>query len=107
MPVQQHLSHCLQLIDSMHQYVRSGKWHKLPSLQSEYSLVFEQMKAEAAAAPMDEAATQAMIRLEQQQRRLQRLLAAGLKETSEKLSIIDDTRKRLQVSGQAASALAV
>lgn len=106
MPVDQQLSVCLHLVESMHRFIRAGKWHKLSALESEYGCAFEQLKTELAAGSVDADDKQAMIRLEQQQRRLQRLLSLRLKETAEKLSVIEDASKRLQTSSEAVSTLA-
>lgn len=106
MPAQQHISTCLKLIEGMHRHVRAGKWQKLTSLESEYIHAFDQLQAEIGAGAASADDLQALIRLEQQQRRLQRLLSLGLKETGEKLSVIENARKRLQVSSQLASTLA-
>jgi len=89
----------------MHRLVRAGQWQKLQVLESAYSHVFEQLKTAVAAGVVDAVDVPAMMRLEQQQRRLQRLLSTGLKETSDKLAIIEDAGKRLQNSSQVASAL--
>ena len=107
MPAQQRIAACLQLIERMYQLVRAGKWQKLPSLESEYASAFEQLKKEIGENAADATDLQAMIRLEQQQRRLQRLLSLGLKETGEKLSVIEDARKKLLVSSQIASSQAL
>ena len=90
----------------MHRLIRAEKWQKLPALESEYSCAFAQLKTEITIGDIDADDLQAMVRLEQQQRRLQRLLSLGLKETGEKLAVIDDARKRVQISNQVASALA-
>ncbi len=106
MTVHQQLSVCLNLIERMHQFIRAGRWHKLSELESEYRHTFTQLKAEVAAGTVDADAVQSMMRLEQQQRRLQRLLSLGLMEAGEKLSIIEDTHKKLQISSQVVSTLA-
>jgi len=98
--VHQQISVCLQLIESMHRLIRSEKWQKLSALESEYNRAFALLKTE-----IDAADVQAMVRLEQQQRRLQRTLSLGLKETSAKLAVIEDASKRLQISSQVASTL--
>jgi Fe-S cluster assembly scaffold protein SufB len=104
--VNQQLAVCLQLVESIHQLIRAGKWQKLSALESEYSCAFAQLKAMMAAGDIDADDLKAMVRLEQQQRRLQKLLSLGLKETGEKLAVIDDASKRLQNSSKVASALA-
>jgi len=103
--VNQQISACLQLIESMNQFLRVGKLHKLSALEPKYISAFAQLKTAIDAGGIDAADTQAMIRLEQQQRRLQRILSSGLKETGEKLAIIEDASKRFQISSQLASSL--
>ena len=90
----------------MHRFIRAGKWHKLPALESEYGCTFERLKTEFSTEPVDADNIQAMIRLEQQQRRLQRLLSLRLKETAEKLSVIEDASKRLKISSGVVATLA-
>jgi hypothetical protein len=89
----------------MHRLIRAEKWQKLSVLESEYGHAFAQLKTEIDAGAVDAADVQAMVRLEQQQRRLQRTLSLGLKETSEKLAVIEDARNRLKISSQVASTL--
>ena len=104
--VKQQISACLKLVESIHRLIRAGKWQKLSVLESEYNCTFAELKTEIAAGDIDSNDFQALIRLEQQQRRLQKLLSLGLEEASEKLAVIEDARKRLQASGQVASILA-
>ena len=106
MSTRQQLSLCLDLVESMNRFIRAGKWHKLSALESEYSCAFEQLKAGFSAASVDADDMQTMIRLEQQQRRMRRVLSRGLKETGEKLAVIEDARKRLNISSQVAATLA-
>lgn len=89
----------------MHRLIRAEKWQKLSALESEYNRAFTQLKAGVDAGDIDAVDVQAMVRLEQQQRRLQRTLSLGLKETGEKLTVIENARKRLQISSQVASTL--
>ena len=105
MPIHQQISVCLQLIESMHRLIRADKWQKLSAIEAKYSCACAQLRTEAVGG-VDAVDIQAMVRLEQQQRRLQRILSLGLKETSEKLVVIEDARKRLQISSQVASTLA-
>lgn len=79
MPVARQLSRCLQLLDSMHRLVRAEKWQKLQAAGDEYADTFVQLKTAVAAGIADAADLPAMIRLEQQQRRLQRLISAGMR----------------------------
>jgi hypothetical protein len=90
----------------MHRLIRGEKWQKLSALESEYSCAFAQLKTEIDTNGIDAVDVQAMVRLEQQQRRMQRVLSLGLKETGEKLAVIEDARKRLKISSQVASTLA-
>lgn len=103
--VNKQISVCLQLVESMHRLIRAEKWQKLSALESEYNRAFTQLKTEIDAAGVGAVDVQAMVRLEQQQRRMQRTLSLGLKETSEKLAVIEDARNRLKITGQVASTL--
>lgn len=105
MTVHQQISACLQLIESMHRLIRAEKWQQLSAHESKYNRAFAQLKAGIDTAVIDAADMQAMVRLEQQQRRLQRTLSLGLKVTSEKLAVIENASKRLQISSQVASTL--
>jgi len=104
MSAMQQLTRCLELIEAMQRQLRAGKWQKLAALEGEYAGLFEQLKGEVAEGRLDDAAMAAMQRLEQQQRRLQRYVAAQLRDTAEKLAVVDDARKRLQTSQRIASA---
>ncbi len=106
MTVHQQLSVCLNLIESMGRHIRADNWQKLSTLESEYSSAFAHLKTEVAEGAVDADDVQSMMRLEQQQRRLQRALSLRLKETAEKLSAVEGASKRLQTSSKAASALA-
>jgi len=89
----------------MHQFLRVGKSHKLSALEPKYNSAFAQLKTAIDSGGVDAADVQAMARLEQQQRRLQRTLSLSLKETGEKLAAIEDASKRLKISSQVASTL--
>ncbi|ATX82957.1 hypothetical protein Ga0123462_2122 [Mariprofundus ferrinatatus] len=103
--IDHHISHCLRLIESMQRFIRADKWQKLSTLESEYEQTFMQLKAGVAADDMDNTALQAMVHLDQQHRRLQRLVSHRLKETAEKLSAVEGASKRLNTSSQVASIL--
>ena len=104
MAILQQLARCLELVEAMQQQLRAGKLHRLQPLEEEYTGLMVQLRAEVAAGRLDDLAVTAMQRLEQQQRRLQKQLFAHLRDTTEKLAVVDDARKRLQNSQRIASA---
>ncbi|WP_100276616.1 hypothetical protein [Mariprofundus aestuarium] len=89
----------------MLRFIRADKWQKLSTFESEYEQTFMRLKAEVTAGDMDNAALQAMVHLDQQHRRLQRLVSQKLKETADKLSAVEGASKRLNSSSQVASTL--
>ena len=89
----------------MQKQLRAGNWQKLMALETKYVELSKQLQQEADIGHLDETAIAVMVRLDQQQRRLQRHLTAGLRETQEKIAVIDDARTRLQNSQRIAAAL--
>ncbi len=88
---------CLARLAHAHSMASAGQWESLAGFERNYMVTFGRLKADMeAVGPVPEEGVSPMRKLEQEQRRLARLIRRRQQVIRDQLRILDDDRTRLQ-----------